>query len=93
MVDTRSQKNKKMTANSQAGSSHTMKDAVRNTTLEFIDKVIERMETLENSWNQEVGSLNKERETISKVKEELEELRTQHDELKTQFEYTDFLCT
>jgi len=60
MVDTWSQKNKKMAANSRDGSSHTMKDAVRDTTLEFIDKVIGRMETLENSWNQEMGSLNKE---------------------------------
>eukprot|EP00253_Pinus_taeda_P018057 PITA_18057 len=60
MVDTRSQKNKKMAANSQVGSSHTMKDAVRDTTLEFIDKVIGRMETLENSWNQELEGRVKE---------------------------------
>ena len=93
MVGTRSQKNKEMAANSQARSSHAIKDTVRDTTLEFVDKVLGRMETLESSWNQEVGSLSKERETISKVKEELEELQTQHDELKTQFEYTDFLCT
>eukprot|EP00253_Pinus_taeda_P003556 PITA_03556 len=92
MVGTRSQKNKEMAANSQVRTNHAMKDTTRDVTLEFIDKVFGRVDTLENSWNQEVGSLNKERETISKVKEELKELRTQHDELKTQFEYTDYLC-
>eukprot|EP00253_Pinus_taeda_P008212 PITA_08212 len=83
MVDTRSQKSKKMASNSQAGSSHAMKDTVRDATLEYMEKVLVRMESLENSWNQEVDSLTKEREAISKVKEELEGLRTQHDELKT----------
>ena len=67
-----------MAANSQAGSSHTMKDAVKDTTLGFMERVIERMETLENSWNQDVDSLTKERETISKVKEELKELHNQY---------------
>eukprot|EP00253_Pinus_taeda_P027727 PITA_27727 len=80
MVDTRSQKNKKMAANSQAGSSHMMKDAVRDTTLEFIDKVIGRMETLENSWNQEVGLLNKERETISKLEGRVKEVEESRDQ-------------
>eukprot|EP00253_Pinus_taeda_P019796 PITA_19796 len=93
MVDTRSQKSKKMASNSQARSSHAMKDTVRDATLEYMEKVLVRMESLDNSWNQEVDSLTKERETISKVKEELEGLRTQHDELKTQYEYIDFLCT
>eukprot|EP00253_Pinus_taeda_P019438 PITA_19438 len=93
MVDTRSQKSKKMASKSQARSSHAMKDMVRDATLEYMEKVLVRMESLENSWNQEVDSLTKEREAISKVKEELEGLRTQHDELKMQYEYTDFLCT
>eukprot|EP00253_Pinus_taeda_P030757 PITA_30757 len=92
MVDTRSQKNREMAANCQARANHAMKDATRDTSGEFIDKVLGRMDALESSWNQEVGSMNKEWETISKVKEEIEELRTQHDELKTQFEYTDYLC-
>eukprot|EP00253_Pinus_taeda_P010563 PITA_10563 len=83
MVDTRSQKSKKMASNSQARSNHVMKDTVRDATLEYMEKVLVRMESLENSWNQEVDSLTKEREAISKVKEELEGLRTQHDELKT----------
>eukprot|EP00253_Pinus_taeda_P009117 PITA_09117 len=49
-----------MAANSQARSSHAVKDTVRDTTPEFVDKVFGRMETLENSWNQELEGRVKE---------------------------------
>ena len=66
-----------MAVESQAGSIHMMKD----TTLAFIEKVIEKMEALETSWDKKMDLLAKEQETNLKTKEELEELRTQHDEL------------
>ena len=80
MVETRLQRSKKlleMATDSQAGSSHTMKD----TTLGFIEKVIEKMDALETSWDKKMDSLAEEQEANLKTKEALEELRVQHDEL------------
>lgn len=91
MVGTRSQK--KMAADSQAGSSHTIKEPARDPHNEIMDKVIERMEALESTWSQDVSSLVKEREAILKLREELVGLRVQHEELKRQYEFTEFQCT
>jgi len=91
MVETRSQRKKKlveMAAESQAGSSHVVKD----TTIGFIEKVLEKVEDMESSWDRKMDLFAKEQEVYSKVKEELDELRTQHDELPTQYEYTDLMC-
>ena len=75
MVETRLQKSKKlleMATDYQSGSSHTMKD----TTLGFIEKVIEKMEALETSWDKKMDLLAREQETNLKTKEEVE--LTQH---------------
>ena len=80
MVETRSQRKKKlveMAAESQAGSSHVVKD----TTIGFIEKVLEKVEDMETSWDRKMDLFAKEQEANSKMKEELDELRTQHDEL------------
>ena len=92
MVETRLQRRKKlleMVVESQAGSSHVVKD----TTIGFIEKVLEKMEDMETSWDKKMDLFAKEQEANLKTKEELEELRTQHDELRTQYEYTDLMCT
>jgi len=92
MVETRSQRKKKqveMVAESPTESSHDVKD----TTIGFNEKVLEKVEEMETSWDKRMDLFAKEQEAYSKVKEELDELRTQHDELRTQYEYTDLMCT
>eukprot|EP00253_Pinus_taeda_P030661 PITA_30661 len=75
MVDTRLQKSKKMAANSQAGSSHTMKDAVRDTTLEFMEKVEEsRDQGLVEIVNLK-GTLDKTSKALDEAKDEIAVLK------------------
>ena len=69
-------------AESQVGSSHGAND----TTLGFIEKVLEKVEDMEAFWTKKLELIGKDQEANSKMKEELEELRTQH-------EYTNLMCT
>ena len=71
-----------MAAESQAGSSHGTKD----TTIGFIEKMLEKMEDMEAFWTKKLELIERDQEANSKMKEELNELRNQH-------EYTDLLCT
>jgi len=54
--------------------------------MEFIKKVLERMEDLEAYWTKKMDLVKKDQEANSKMKEELDELQTQH-------EYNDIMCT
>jgi len=81
MVGTRSQKNK-MAANSQTGN-HATKDETRKTTPEFVEKVIEKMDSLESSW----------KEAFEKLQQRQDEILDQNDELKTRLEFSDLRCT
>ena len=85
MVETRSQRKKnlvEMATESPTGSSHDVKD----TTIVFIEKVLEKVEDMETCWDKKMDLFTKEQEANSKMKEDFDELQTQH-------EYTDLLCT
>jgi len=85
MVETRLKRRRKMfamAAESQVGSSHGVKDA----TMSFIEKVLEKMEDLEAFWTKKMELVERDQEANSKMREELEELWTQH-------EYTNLMCT
>ena len=71
-----------MAVESQVGSSHGAKDA----TMAFMEKVLEKMEDLEEFWTKKMDLIERDQEANSKMREEIEELRTQH-------EYTDIMCT
>lgn len=71
-----------MAAESQARSSHGAKD----TTLGFIEKVLEKMEDMEAFWTKKMELIERDQEANLKMKEELNALWTQH-------EYTDLMCT
>ena len=59
-----------MAAESQVGSSHGAKD----TTLGFIEKVLEKMEDMETFQTKKMELIERDQEANSKMKEELEEL-------------------
>ena len=85
MVETRSQRRRKLleiATVSQVGSSHGVRDA----TITLMEKVLEKMEDLEASWNKKMDLIDRDQEANSKMREELNELQTQH-------EYTDLMCT
>lgn len=84
MVETILQRRKLLATagESQVGCSHGVKDA----TMAFIEKVLERMEDLEAYWTKKIDLFMKDQEGNSKMKEELNELWTQH-------KYIDLICT
>eukprot|EP00253_Pinus_taeda_P011267 PITA_11267 len=84
MVKTRLQRRKRLLAmaESHAGSSR----SPVGTTVELMQKVVERLEYLEDHFEKKIDLVLEEQKAFLKVKDELDELRTQH-------EYTDLMCT
>ena len=73
MVETRSQRKKElveMATGSQAGSSHDEKD----TTIGFIEKVVEKIENMEISWKEELDELRTHNDDL-KTQNEYTDLR------------------
>eukprot|EP00253_Pinus_taeda_P033370 PITA_33370 len=64
-----------MAVESQVGSSHDAKD----TTVGFIEKVLEKMEDMEAFWTKKMELIERDQEANLKMMEELEELQTQHE--------------
>ena len=71
-----------METESKVGSSHGVKDA----TMAFMEKALEKMEDLEAFWTKKMDLVDKDQEANSKMREELDELWIQH-------EYTNLMCT